>query len=60
MPNKRYYNMALSKCQEIFKKIGKTLRNLADFGAAGRSRTDTELPPTDFESVASANFTTAA
>ena len=30
------------------------------FGAAGRTRTDMELPPTDFESVASANFATAA
>ena len=29
-------------------------------GAADRSRTDTGSPPTDFESVASANFTTAA
>ena len=29
-------------------------------GAGGRSRTGTELPPLDFESSASANFTTLA
>ena len=29
-------------------------------GAGGRSRTDTELPPPDFESGASANSTTPA
>ena len=29
-------------------------------GAGGRNRTDTELPPRDFESRASTNFTTPA
>ena len=29
-------------------------------GAAGRSRTDTDVSPADFESAASASFTTAA
>jgi hypothetical protein len=30
------------------------------FGAGGRNRTDTELPPLDFESSASTSFTTPA
>ena len=29
-------------------------------GAGDRNRTDTELPPVDFESTASTNFTTPA
>jgi hypothetical protein len=40
------------------KKIG----NITDLfiGAGGRNRTDMELPPEDFESSASTNFTTPA
>ena len=30
------------------------------FGAGGRTRTDTELPPADFESATSANYVTPA
>jgi hypothetical protein len=33
---------------------------LAIIGAGGRNRTDTGLPPLDFESSASTNFTTPA
>ena len=36
------------------------IKDVSFFGAAGRSRTDTRSPSTDFESVASASFTTAA
>ena len=42
-----------------YKKGGKSPKNYW-FGAGGRSRTDMELPPRDFESRASTNFTTPA
>lgn len=42
------------------KKNGAKRTLLRHSGAAGRSRTGTRSPSTDFESVASANFTTAA
>ncbi len=47
-----------SICPEYTKK--RHPKRMSFFGAAGRSRTGTGSPPTDFESVASANFTTAA
>ncbi len=54
-----------SNCLGVFSK--KTTKGLAYnanplfiTGAGGRNRTDTELPPRDFESRASTNFTTPA
>ena len=41
-------------------KKGIPIYGYAFFGAAGRTRTDTVSLPLDFESSASANFTTAA
>lgn len=59
MGNREKGGMTERMTDFLYKKIGME-RSPFRRGAAGRSRTGTELPPTDFESVASANFTTAA
>ena len=40
--------------------LGSVLRAIGFYGAEGRTRTDMVLLPLDFESSASANFTTSA
>ena len=46
--------------QQINRTLKFSKSDLFVFGAAGRSRTDTDVSPADFESAASASFTTAA